>query len=187
VTEVAKLSGVDRQFKPEESQLVDGETQTITQAPMPLIPLEEPSKAEAPLPAGAPYPPGYVGPAVEGAVVGAAAAPFTYPVLRWNRYSGGDVSWQELIRWDIPDGWMGDLHEIAIVSSDDTHTRYRFILANVDQNVPTDRATTTPWTGPWRNVKIPPGFTIRVDVMSTDGTVVTVDGSISGSLSPLPA
>jgi hypothetical protein len=82
---------------------------------------------------------------------------------------------------------MGDLHEIAIVSSDDTHTRYRFILANVDQNVPTDRATTTPWTGPWRNVKIPPGFTIRVDVMSTDGTVVTVDGSISGSLSPLPA
>jgi hypothetical protein len=185
VVEVEKLSGVDRQFTPEELQLVDGETQTITRAPMPLIPVEEPSKTEAPLPAGPAFPP-YSAPITETGGVAAPAALFTYPILRSNRYSGGDTTWQELLRWDIPDGWIGDLSELAISSSDDAHTRYRIILANVDQNVPTDRATTTPWNGPWRNIKIPPGFTVRVDVMSTDGTVITVDGSITGSITPLP-
>jgi hypothetical protein len=188
VVEIGRVSGVERQLTPEEQQFVDGELQTITQEPMPLIPLEEPPKTEPTLPAGAPYPTGYpiITPAgAPAAPGGAPAVPFTYPILRMNRYSGTDTSWQELVRWDIPDGWVGDLSEISINSSDDTHTKWRFILANVDQNVPTDRPISTPWTGPWRNVRVPGGFTIRVDVCSTDGTLITVDGSITGSVTPV--
>lgn len=198
VVEIGRVSGIDRQLTPDDEQIVDGEPQTITQPPTPLIQIEEPLKTEAPLPGGAAYPPGYPIPAAApGGVTpeagggpaagGAPAVPFTYPILRINEYAGTDTSWQELIRWDIPDGWVGDLHEIALNSTDDTHTRYRIILANVDQNVPTDRPTSTPWTGPWRNIRIPGGFTVRVDIMSTDGTAIVVDGSITGSLTPLPS
>lgn len=189
VVEIGRVSGIGRQLMPEEQQFVDGELQTITQSPMPTIPLEEPPKKEAPLPAGVAYPTGYT-PITEGGEGGPTKGPtipYTYPILSWNRYSGTETTWQELLRWDIPDGWIGDLHEISINSDDDDHTRWRIILANVDQNLPTDRATSTPWTGPWRDIKIPPGFTVRIDVMSTDGTAIVVVASITGSITPLPS
>jgi hypothetical protein len=154
---------------------------------MPLIPLEELPKTEAPLPGAAAYPSEYKVTVVTPAAGGGPAIPFTYPIMRINKYSGGAIDWQELIRWDILDGWVGDLHEIAISSSDDTHTKYRFFLANVDQNIPTDRPISTPWTGPWRNNRIPGGFTVRVDIASTDGTLITIDGSLTGSITPIPS
>lgn len=184
ITEIGKLSGPQRQLSPEEQQVVDGEPQTITTAPMPLIPVAEPEKREKPRAAGAPYPVTYPLPGVEG-VAGAPAIPFTYPILRMNRYSGSDGTWQELVKWDVDDGWVGDLHEISLLSSNDAKTKYRIILANVDQNVPTDRPTTTPLTLPWRNVRIPPGFTVRIDVASIDGTAIVVDGMITGSVTPI--
>jgi hypothetical protein len=186
VGEVGKVSGVDRQLVPSDEQFVDGELQTITQEPAPLIRLEDLPKSEAPIAEGAAYPLGYPLPGGIPAEAGIApAVPFTYPILRWNEYSGSDKTWQVLLNWDIPEGWVGDLHELALSSSDDTHTRYRIILANIDQNVPTDRPIATPWTGPWRNIRIPGGFTVRVDILSDDGTAIVVDGSLTGSLTPV--
>ncbi len=189
VVEIGRVSGIGRQLTPDEQQFVDGELQTITRAPMPTIPLEEPPKKEATLPAGAAYPTGYT-PITEGGGEAGAVGPiipYTYPILRINRYSGTETTWQVLAAWDIPDGWIGDLHEISINSDDDDHTRWRIILANVDQNIPTDRPMSTPWTGPWRDIKIPPGFSVRIDVMSTDGTAITADASITGSITALPS
>ena len=179
-SEVERLSGVERQFLPDEQQIVDGEPQTITQSPMPLIELAEPDKRMAPMPVT-------IAPTAEAIATGAAMPTYFVgqPILIVNRYNGGVQDWQELIRWDIPVGLFGDLHEMALQSSDDAHTRYRVVLGNMDQNLPTDRQTSTPLTWPWRNTKIPGGTAVYIQVRSTDGTVITVDGSITGTLTSL--
>lgn len=176
VSEVVNLSGVEKQLTPEEQQIVEGEPQTVTQSPMPLIEITEPEKRIAPLPTT-------ITPTAE---VTAATAATTYfvgqPVLVLNRYTGNSVDWQELVRWDIPEGLVGDLHEISLLSNSDVDTRYQIILANVDMQVPLDRATSTPFSPPWRDTKIPGGTSVIVRVRSAVGNAIIVDGSISGTL-----
>lgn len=178
LSEVEKLSGVGQQLTPEEEQIADGEPQTITQSPMPLVEIAQPDQRMEPLPVTA-YP---AAEAVAAAGVGAAPLIIGQPILVLNRFSGGNVEWQELVRWDIPMGVLGDLHEISLLSDDDAHTRYRLILANVDQGLPLDRAMPTPATWPWRDTKVPGGTSVYVQVRSTDGTVIQVDGSITGTV-----
>lgn len=182
-SEVEKLSGVETQLTPDEQQIVDGEPQTLTQAPMPLIEVAEPDKRIAPLPVT-------IAPVAEGGVVpSGAAAPVVIPgmpILVVNRYVGGSQDWQDLVRWDIPVGLIGDLHEISVLSNDNAHTRYQVFLANLNMNLPTDRPTTTPQNWPWRDTSIPGGYSVWVQVRSTDGTVITVDGSITGTYRTTP-
>lgn len=179
VTEVEKLYGVDQQVSPEELQIVDGEPQLLTQAPAPLIEVAEPDKRMEPLPVTAVPTAEAIIPSV---TTPAGAVIVGLPVAKWDKYSGSDQDWKELLRWDIPIGYMGDLHEWSILSDNDTKTRYRIWLANVDQQWPTDRATTTPLTLPWRDTKIPEGTSVWLEVRSTDGTSINVEAALSGTL-----
>jgi hypothetical protein len=113
-----------------------------------------------------------------------AAAPelVGFPVLRWTRYASGDIQWRELLSWQIPDGYVGDLHEISVQSDNDAKTRYRITIAEIDMQIPIDRELSTPADLPWRDVKIPGPATVMVEVRSTDGTTITVDGLITGTI-----
>ena len=86
------------------------------------------------------------------------------------------------MRWDIPMGFTGDLHEISLLSDQDSKTRYRLVIGNIDQHLPTDRQTSTPLEMPWRRTVIPGGTSVYVEVVSPDGTTITVDGMITGSV-----
>ncbi|MBA7685855.1 hypothetical protein ES703_94284 [subsurface metagenome] len=86
------------------------------------------------------------------------------------------------MRWDVPIGYTGDLHEISLLSSNDAKTRYRIFLANAKQDVPTDRQTTTPLTLKWDRSVLPGGYSIWVEVRSTDGTSIIVDATITGTV-----
>lgn len=172
-------TGELEQLVPIVEQIVDGESQIPTRPSSPLIPLIEEEKRTPPTPT-APRP-ALPAPA---AIAEQQAIQLIYgtPVVKWNQYVGGDKEWRELLRWDIPIGFTGDLHEIALQSNNDAKTRWRIVIANVDQNIPTDRTLATPTNFPFDRGILPGGTSVFVEIMSTDGDTITVDGSITGSV-----
>jgi len=176
---VMDATGTIRQLIPDEEQIVDGESQTPTRPASPLVKVFEPDKRTAPMPVAARPPL----PSMEQQQQEQAyQALYGGPVLKVNRYSGSDQDWVELVRWDIPIGYTGDLHEISLQSSNDGKTRYRIFLANQDQQVPTDRQTQTPLTFNWDRTVLPGGTSVWVEVRTTDGTAVIVDATITGTI-----
>lgn len=179
VTEVEKLSGVERQLTPAEQQIVDGEPQLEIQPGAPLITIAEPEPRMEPLPVTAV-------PSAETAIPSTAGPSGTLivgqPVTKVNRVSTSSQEWQELIRWDLPAGYIGDLHELSVLSDNDTKTRYRVWLANVNQQWPLDRLTTTPLTLPFRETKIPGNTSVYIEILSTDATAINVEASLSGTV-----
>lgn len=175
---VMEVTGVQRQLTPEEQQIVGPEIQE-PRVPDSVLPrIERPEKREAPLPSlpRAPLPP----PAQREEEV-ARQTIYGQPILKVNRVVTGEKDWQMLVRWTIPELATGDLHEIALRSNNDEKTRYRIIFNGVDQRLPLDRQTSTPTNYPWRRNVLPPRSSVTVEVLSTDGTSITVDGSISGT------
>lgn len=187
-SEIEKLSGVSQPLTPEQDQIVDGETQLRTLAPATVVEIAEPEKRIPPIPGGI-VTPGYQS-APEAAPIFPPGAPATgevaWPVLLVNRYTGTDQTWQMIVRWQIPTGYMGDVHEISVLSDNDSKTRYRVILGDVDQQLPTDRAMSTPVAFPWRATGIAGPRTVSVECRSTDGTSITVDAMITGTVRSLP-
>jgi hypothetical protein len=186
---VEELSGVSQQLTPDQSQITDGETQVSTLPPAEIIPLVEPDKRIAPSPTGQ-YP-GEAGEAITEEAGGvtaeeaAAAAPpvqIALPILRWTRYVGTDTSFVQILSWDIPSGYVGDLHEFSLVSSNDDKTRWRITIGGFDQVVPQDRTLLTPITPPWRDTILPGPTQVLIEALSVDGTSITIDAMISGTL-----
>ncbi|KKN35593.1 hypothetical protein LCGC14_0782030 [marine sediment metagenome] len=175
------------QLFPDEAQLTDSERQLPAQAgePPPLI--AESDKRTLPIPDTGVVVQHKNLPEVTPEMVAQAEAIQTlkllqgWPVAKINRYTGTQAKWQTLVTWKIDSGRIGNLHEISLVSSDDSKTRYRIIIANVDQKVPVDRQTTSPFNLTFRENVIPTGSEVYVQVRSTDETSITVDGIITGT------
>lgn len=176
---VMDASDTIRQLAPEDEQIVDGEPQLPSRPSSPLVKIDQPEKRAVPMPVG-PRPP--LPSAEEVAAQQAYQTIYGGPVLKVNRYSGSDQDWVELVRWDVPLGYTGDLHSISVLSDNDEKTRYRVFLANVDQSLPTDRQTTTPQEWKWDRTVLPGGSAVWVEVRSTDGTSINVDGTITGTV-----
>ena len=90
--------------------------------------------------------------------------------------------WVELVRWDIPESHLGDLHSITLLSDAVGKTRYRLVVGNIDQDIPRDRQAYTPLSIVWRRNQVPGGTAVYVEVMSTDGTEIAVNGLLTGSV-----
>jgi len=178
-TTVLEGTGAIEQLTPEVEQVVRSEPQLPSRPSSPLVTITEPGKREPPMPVSprAPLPS-----AEQIAEQTAYQVIYGGPVLKVNRYTGTDQEFVELLRWDIPVGFTGDLHEISLVSSNDAKTRYRIFLGNVDQHVPTDRQTQTPLTLSWDRTVLPGGTSVWVEVRTTDGTAINVDGTITGTI-----
>jgi hypothetical protein len=86
-----------------------------------------------------------------------------------------------LLSWVVPAGDIGDLHQISIQSDNDAKTRYRITIADTDMQVPLDRQLATPVDFNWREGLLPGPATVMVEVRSTDGTSITIDGLITGT------
>lgn len=172
-------TGEPEQLVPTDEQIVDGEPQVPSRPGSPLIDLVQKESRTAPTPT-TPRP--SLPSSEEIATAEAIQNIYGTPILRWNRVVDNRKTWRELMRWDIPQGYTGDLHEIALQSSDDSKTRWRIIIANLDQDVPDDRQLTTPVDFPFRKTVIPGGSSVTVSYRSTDGTSITIDGTITGSV-----
>lgn len=175
--EIEILSGPAEQLSPLESQIGDGLSEIGNTPPEPLIQVAEPEKREPPGPS-VPF-----APEVAAAYAAVSGTPIKvgFPILRIDRYAGADKTFQRLIAWEIPAGYVGDLHEMSVLSNNDAKTIYRVTIAGTDMQVPLDRPTTTPQTWLWRDVSIPGPTECLIEVASTDGTNITVDGQITGT------
>ena len=169
---VSALTGPNQQFGPGQEQAGPGQLQTVTSAPMPLIPVGLPETRS-------PY-------LDLGSLPVANLPSVAVPAVVLNQYSGNDQTWQVLIEWDIPETVYGNLKEISLLSNNDAKTRYRMFLANINQNLPTDRPTSTPVSWPFPDNQIPGGTSVRIDCLSVDGTAIVVNGTLSGILGVLP-
>jgi len=178
-TSVLEGTGTIEQLTPDVEQVVHGEPQLPSRPSSPLVEVEQPEKRTAPMPVS-PRPPLPTAEAL--AAQQAYQTIYSGPVLKVNRYSGNDQDWVELLRWDVPIGYTGDLHEIALISSNDAKTRYRIFLTNQDQGIPTDRQTLTPLSLRWDRTILPGGYAVWVEVRSTDGTAIVVDGTITATV-----
>ncbi|KKN00590.1 hypothetical protein LCGC14_1136310 [marine sediment metagenome] len=176
---VMDASGTLRQLEPDAEQIVDGESQVASRPLSPLIEIARPDQRTTPLPvlARAALPTAETI-AEQQAIQGL----FGQPVVRVDRHVSTDEEWRTLVRWDVPVGLTGDLHQISLLSNLDANTRYRLFLANVDQDLPEDRQTSTPLTLDWRRTVVPGGTSVWIEVRSTDGTEITVDGVITGTV-----
>lgn len=187
--EVEQLSGVSQQLTPEQDQLVDGETQVSTLPPAEVIPLAEPDKRIAPSPTGQ-----YPGESLETVAEAAGGEPteeaaaeappvkIGLPLLRWTRYVGTDQNFVQILTWDIPIGYTGDLHEFEAQSNNDAKTRWRITIGNVDQVVPQDRTLLSPINPHWRDTLLPGPSSVIIEALSVDGTELTIDAMIAGTL-----
>ena len=178
-TTVLEGTGEIEQLTPGVEQVVRGEPQLPSRPSSPLVKVTEDEKRTEPLPVS-PRPP--LPSAEQIAEQQAQQALYGIPIVKINRYSGSDQDWVELVRWDIPVGFTGDLHEISLLSDQDSKTRYRVVIGNIDQGFPTDRQTSTPLEMPWRRTVLPGGTSVYVEVVSPDGTAIVVDGMITGSV-----
>ncbi len=178
-TGVLEGTGEIEQLTPEVEQVVRGEPQVPSRPPSPLVTVREDEKRTEPLPV---RPRPALPSSEQIAIQEATQVLYGIPVVKVNRYSGNDLDWVELVRWDIPAGYTGDLHEISLLSDNDSKTRYRVIIGNIDQEFPTDRQTNTPLVMPWRRTVLPGGSSVYVEVTTPDGTAIIVDGMITGSV-----
>lgn len=175
---VMQVTGVERQLTPEELQVVGTEIQEARLPDSVLPRIEEPEKRMAPPP---PLPRAPLPPPAQLAEAVARQTIYGIPILRINHYTGTDKTWKTLLSWMIPQERTGDLHEIALLSDNDTKTRFRIVIAGRDQDIPLDRQTSTPLKFPWRGTVLPGGSYVIIEVRSTDGTSITVDGMLTGS------
>ncbi|MFC1935914.1 hypothetical protein ACFLX9_04085 [Chloroflexota bacterium] len=105
------------------------------------------------------------------------------PISRVDRLATNDnVSYQQVVEWTVAAGSEGDLHEISLFSDDFSKTQFRLTIAGVQQW--TDRVVGTSLSIPYRANRLPAGAQVLLQARSTDGTLVTVDGSISGAERP---
>jgi hypothetical protein len=166
-----------------EIQLIEQLEDGARQPGIEIVSVEEPDKRTPP-PEVSPYGPTSEIAALTGEPAAPGAAPpvlVGFPTLRWTRYASSDQEFRELVSWQIPVGYVGDLHEICLQSDNDSKTRYRITIADIDQQVPVDRELSTPVDLKWRDTVLPGPASVMVETRSTDGTTITVDGFITGT------
>lgn len=174
-----EVTGRRQQLPPDVEQVVGGEGQ-FTLAPGEELPvISDIPRREAPLPAEpttrVSFPAG-----TDLEDLQARRTLGGLPVLFTNRYEDVDTDWQELVRWDIIEGVLGDLHEIALSTNNGAKTRYRVIVANREMSIP-DRQVASLLNFQFRENNIPGPTSVTVEVRSTDGTSIIVDSYITGT------
>jgi hypothetical protein len=101
------------------------------------------------------------------------------PVSRVDRLATNSPAYQEVVSWVVAAGREGDLHEVSLFSTDFARTQFRLTIAGVQQW--TDVLVGTSLSIPYRSNRLQAGDQVLLEARSTDGTLVTVDGSISGA------
>ena len=105
------------------------------------------------------------------------------PVSRVDRLATNDaVNYLQVVEWTVAAGNEGDLHEVSMFSDDFSKTQFRLTIAGVQQWA--DVQVGTSLSIPYRANRLPAGAQVILEARSTDGTLVTLDGSISGAERP---
>lgn len=102
------------------------------------------------------------------------------PVSRIGRYSGSDTSYHTVTSWPVSAGKRGILKEISMASDNYAKTMFKLSVAGSD--IWTDKQVQSVLSVPFSGnlAGLEGGESVVLQAKSTDGTAITVDGSIAG-------
>jgi hypothetical protein len=95
-----------------------------------------------------------------------------------GRYSGTDVVYQTVVSWTVAAGRVGRLREVAVRSSNYAKTVLKLVIGST--TFFTDKTIGGALTLPFDDVALAAGAVVTLSAKSSDGTSITVDGSITG-------
>lgn len=99
-------------------------------------------------------------------------------VTEVDRYSGNLQTYQTLVSWTVSAGRTGYLGQVSMVTDNDTKTHFRLTIAGSEKFA--DRLLQAPLTLTYPDLRLDAGATVLLEVKSTDGSAITVDGEIAG-------
>jgi len=99
-------------------------------------------------------------------------------VTEVDRYSGGATGYQPLVSWTVSAGKTGYLRQVSMVTDTYAKTHFRLTIAGSEKFA--DRLLQAPLTLTYPDLRLKAGATVLLEVKSTDGTAITVDGEIAG-------
>ncbi len=101
------------------------------------------------------------------------------PIARVDRYEGDSEEYQEVVSWTVTENKRGELKEVSMVTSDYAKTHFKLTIAGEEQFK--DKIIQAPLSLPFPdNRGVPSEKTVLLECKSTDGSGITVDGSITG-------
>jgi hypothetical protein len=100
------------------------------------------------------------------------------PIAKVGRYPGSSTTYQTVVSWTVSEGKSGMLKEVSMITSDYEHTYFRLTIADKKQFE--DKLIQAPLTLPFPDNSLSAGSVVLLECRSTDGTGITVDGSITG-------
>lgn len=95
-----------------------------------------------------------------------------------GRYSGSATTYQELARWTVTAGKLGELKEVSMVTDEWEKTRWKLVIGAT--TVFTDLALQAILTLPFFDLRLAAATAVTLSVKSSDGTAIVADGSITG-------
>ena len=104
-------------------------------------------------------------------------------VTEVNRYSGNATSYQPLVSWTVSAGKTGYLRQVSMACATtptNTYpkTHFKLTIAGVVQFA--GKLILAPLVLTYPDLRLDAGATVLLEVKSTDGTAITVDGEIAG-------
>lgn len=103
------------------------------------------------------------------------------PIAALDRHSGVDTDYQEVVSWTVTEGYQGCLEEVAFVSNEYSKTQFKLVIAGTTQFE--DKLVQAACSLPWKSGnKLNSESVVILYAKSTDGTAITVDGSITGKI-----
>jgi hypothetical protein len=99
-------------------------------------------------------------------------------IAKLDRYTGTDTSYKTVVSWTVSTGKLGELKEVSMLSDTYAKTQFKLTIAGVEQFK--DKVIQASLTLPFAENKLSAGDIVLLEAQSTDGTSITVDGSISG-------
>lgn len=95
-----------------------------------------------------------------------------------GRYTGTDTAYQTLATWTVAAGKAGELKEILILSDNYAKTSIQITIAGTVFKTAWIMQNAMPLI--FEDLKLAAAAVVLVEVKSTDGTSITVDGAIVG-------
>jgi len=101
------------------------------------------------------------------------------PIAKLDRYTGIDTDYKTVVSWTVSTAKRGDLKEVSMITDNYSKTHFKLTIAGKEQFK--DKLIQAPLSLPFpENRAILAGQTVLLECKSTDGTSITVDGSITG-------
>lgn len=118
----------------------------------------------------------------EANVLPTVAVPLGIPVSKLDRQITVSQDYIDIVEWEISAGHTGELVEVWMATTDYAKTQFRLVLADKEQW--TDKYLLSPLTQPFKVNRLTETMKVLIQAKSSDGSGITVYGSIAGKLIP---